>query len=235
MISLMGQGLQYGTADISVVIPTLNESLHLPALLNKLASAPNLIAAIIVSDGGSTDATVTIAADAGATLVQGAAGRGGQLRRGIARASTPWLLLLHADSTLLDDWPAAIRPCLSDPTRAHYGLLRFHSADPRARVIEAGVRLRCAWLCLPYGDQGLLIHRDLLDQVGGVPDLPLMEDVALARLLGRRRLASMKMVVTTDASAYIRDGWFRRAGGNIARVTRFYAGLTTGRTADYRR
>jgi glycosyltransferase involved in cell wall biosynthesis len=228
-----------GTPRLSVVIPTLNEATHLPALLASLTGTPDLLAAIIVSDGGSTDATIPIARAAGAVLVEGAAGRGGQLRRGIAQAPTPWLLLLHADSSLSPDWPATIHPLLTNPMRAHYGTLRFASADPRARILEAGVRLRCAVLRLPYGDQGLLIHRDLLDTIGGMPDPPLMEDVTLARTLirtrGRPCLAPMRLVVTTDASAYVRDGWFRRATRNLARLARHYAAPASVDIPAYRR
>ncbi len=221
---------------LSVVIPTLNEAAHLPALLASLTGAPDLLAAIIVSDGGSADATIPIALAAGAVLVEGAAGRGGQLRRGIAQAPTPWLLVLHADSALPPQWPAAVRPYLINPMRAHYGRLRFASTDPRARILEACVRLRCALFRLPYGDQGLLIHRDLLDAIEGMPDLPLMEDVALARRLGRRRLAPMDLVVTTDASAYCRDGWLRRAARNLWRLARYYANDPAARQAtDYHR
>lgn len=230
------RGDAMGEPRLSVVIPTLNEAAHLPALLASLTRAPDLVAAVIISDGGSADATIPIARAAGALLVEGAAGRGGQFRRGIARAPTPWLFLLHADSSLKPDWPAAIRPQLNNPRRAGYGRLRFASADPRARLLEAGVWLRCALFRLPYGDQGLLIHRDLLDAIGGIPDLPLMEDVALARRLGRERLAPMDLLVTTDASAYCRDGWLRRASRNLLRLARYYAGDPTVRqAADYHR
>ncbi|MGC9271877.1 nitrate/nitrite transporter NrtS [Acidiphilium sp.] len=227
-----------GDERITVVIPTLNEATHLPSLLADLATAPELIAAIVISDGGSSDQTVSIAAAAGAIIGFGDAGRGGQLRRGIAAAPTRWVLLLHADTSLPPGWAATIlqRVTASDRMRAHYGRLRFASADPRARILEAGVRLRCALFRLPYGDQGLLIHRDLLDAIGGIPDLPLMEDVALARLLGRQRLAQMNLIVTTDASAYCRDGWFRRASRNLLRLARYYAGDQTVRqAADYHR
>lgn len=227
-----------GDERITAVIPTLNEAAHLPSLLADLATAPELIAAIVISDGGSADRTVSIAAAAGAIVRVGDAGRGGQLHRGIAAAPTRWVLLLHADTSLPPGWAATIRQRVAAPDRmrAHYGRLRFASADPRARILEAGVRLRCALFRLPYGDQGLLIHRDLLDAIGGMPDLPLMEDVALARRLGRRRLAPMDLVVTTDAGAYDRDGWLRRAARNVWRLARYYAHDSAARqAADYHR
>lgn len=226
------------SAALSVVIPTLNEAAHLPALLRELMAARGLMISVIISDGGSTDDTLILAAKAGARIVAGAAGRGGQLRRGIAAAEAPWIFLLHADSVLPPGWDDTLRHCLNTPgeTRAYYGKLHFASADPRARLLEFGVVLRCALLRLPYGDQGLLIHRDLLAAVGGMPDAPLMEDVILARRLGRKCLAPMNLTIRTDASAYIRDGWFLRAGANLWRLLCFIAGRSAARLAeDYRR
>ncbi len=219
--------------SVSVVIPTLNEANHLPALLCDLRAGGDLVAAVIVADGGSTDATLACAA--GAMVVAGSPGRGGQLRPGAAAASTPWVWLLHADSRLPDGWPAAVRACLEYPERAWYARLRFASADPRARLLEAGVALRCALLRLPYGDQGLLIHRALLDAIGGIPEVPLMEDVVLARRL-RRHLRPMRLAITTDDSAYVRDGWLRRALSNLWRLGRFWGGASaTALAARYKR
>ncbi|MFN3961315.1 MAG: glycosyltransferase, partial [Parvularculaceae bacterium] len=135
---------------------------------------------LIVVDGGSQDATVSIAKAAGATVLACAPGRGGQLAAGAAMATAPWLLFLHAD-TRLD--PAAWRALdshLADPDRVKVAAaFRFRLDDRawQARLLEFGVRLRVAVLALPYGDQGLLIHRDLYGAVGGYGALPLMEDV----------------------------------------------------------
>ncbi|WP_284259050.1 glycosyltransferase [Acidocella aquatica] len=226
------------SAALSVVIPTLNEAAHLPALLRELMAARGLMISVIISDGGSTDDTLVLAAKVGARIVTGASGRGGQLRRGIAAAEAPWILLLHADSSLLPGWDATLCQRLSTQheTCAYYGKLRFESEDPRARLLEFGVALRCALFRLPYGDQGLLIHSDLLAAVGGMPDAPLMEDVILASRLGRKYLAPMNLTVRTDASAYIRDGWLLRAGKNLWRLLCFIAGRSAARLAeDYRR
>jgi glycosyltransferase involved in cell wall biosynthesis len=225
-------------ARLIVIIPTLNEAAHLPALLASLTGVTG-VTAIIISDGGSTDATRQIAQTAGTHLIDGPPGRGGQFQRAIAYAQTinpeSWLWLLHADSTLPPNWPDALRAAFAQPDRAHYGRLRFASADPRARLLEAGVRLRCALFALPYGDQSLLIHASLLTAIGGMPALPLMEDVALARRLGRRRLAPLDLRITTDPSAYQRDGWFRRAAQNLTRLLCFLRTAHPPRANDYRR
>ncbi len=211
---------------LTVIIPTLREAAHLPEILSRLAGAGELIEAVIVSDGGSTDDTAKIARAAGARVIIGPPGRGGQLGRGIAAASSSWLLFLHADTLLGGNWEEALRSALVSARTncAYYGRLRFASADPRARLLEAGVALRCAMFRLPYGDQGLLIHRDLLHAIGGMPEAPLMEDVILARRLGRQRLAPMNLTIVTDATSYARDGWFRRAATNLWRLARFLAG-----------
>jgi len=81
---------------------------------------------------------------------------------------------------------------------------------------------------MPYGDQGLLISRALLDEVGGVPDLPLMEDVALARLL-RGRLRALPVAAVTSAARYERDGWVRRPLRNIFCLALYFMGVSPAR------
>jgi len=80
-------------------------------------------------------------------------------------------------------------------------------------------------LGLPYGDQGLLIHRDLLRSVGGVRALPLMEDVDLVRRLGRRRLAAVDVAAVTSAAKWVRDGWYRRSARNLVCLGLYYLGV----------
>lgn len=224
--------------NVTVIIPTLDEKTNLRRLLACLAAARPLVRNIIVSDGGSVDGTQTIAREAGTVLIEGTAGRGLQLRRGVAAANSGWLWLLHADTVLVAGWDEALLAVLADadPARAYYGRLRFASADFRARLLERAIGLRCRLFGLPYGDQSLLIHSALLEAVGSVPDLPLMEDVALARRLGHGRLALMDLNIETDASAYRRDGWLRRPVQNLWRLLRFLAGSNaTKLAAGYRR
>ncbi len=78
---------------------------------------------------------------------------------------------------------------------------------------------------MPYGDQGLLIHRDLLRMVGGIRPLPLMEDVDLVRRLGRRRLVGLDFAAVTSAAKWQRQGWYRRSARNLACLTLYFAGV----------
>jgi hypothetical protein len=78
---------------------------------------------------------------------------------------------------------------------------------------------------LPYGDQGLLIHRDLLASVGGMRALPLMEDVDLVRRLGRKRLIALPADAVTSAVRWERQGYLRRSARNLGCLSLWFAGV----------
>ena len=208
---------------VSAVICALNASRPLPRALAALADG---VAEVIVVDGGSSDDTQAVAAAHGARVLAAPRGRGVQLRTGVAAAAGPWLLLLHADTVLGGDWPRAVAAHVAGPADvAGYFRFALDADGPRARRLERMVAWRCRRLRLPYGDQGLLIHRDLLEQVGGVPALPLMEDVALVRRIGARRLRALDADAVTSAARWEREGWRRRSARNLLCLTAYLLGV----------
>jgi len=206
---------------IAVIIPTLNAAATLPATLESLKPGQNLIAEIIIADAGSTDGTQALAPG---NVVTGPPSRGGQIAAGIAASSAKTLLILHADSRLPANWPAIVQPALQDSANAYYFRLRFASDRKAARILERIAAWRCEVLKLPYGDQALLISRKLLDAAGGYPDLPLMEDVALARRL-KPFLRPLPGHILTSAHKYERDGWLRRPCRNAFCLALYVAGM----------
>lgn len=223
-------------APISIVIPTLNAEDALPACLAALGEglAAGLIRELVVSDGGSTDATLRIAEAAGAVVVKGPASRGGQLRRAIEVAQGDWLLVLHADTVLVDGWTDAVLPHLGQ-RGAWYFRLRFDADGIAARVVAGWANLRSRVFGLPYGDQGILVDRLTYVEAGGFPDIPLMEDVALARAL-RGHLHPLHAYAVTSAAKYQRQGWLRRGARNLWTLARYFAGVSPERLAQgYRR
>jgi rSAM/selenodomain-associated transferase 2 len=223
-------------APISVIIPTLNAGQHLPDCLRALMEGveAGLIREVIISDGGSSDATGAIAQAWGAEVLHGAPSRGGQLARGCAAARGEWLLVLHADTVLAPGWEPAVTAHLSRPGTAGWGRLSFDQTGFAAGFVAGWANLRSR-LGLPYGDQGLLISRQLYGQAGGYPDQTLMEDVSLARAL-KGRLTGLDIVAVTSAEKYRRQGWLRRGARNLLTLMRFFAGQDVERLARaYRR
>ena len=214
-------------APLSLIIPTLNAARSLPDCLQALMPGLELglIREVIVSDGGSDDATPRIAGDTGATLVTGPSGRGAQLAAGAKAARGEWLLFLHADTYLSPDWAErAAHHMDTRPGKAAAFTLKYRSDDRAARWLEARANRRARWLGLPYGDQGLLVSRKLYDEIGGYAVVPLMEDVMIVRALGKARLSFLSAEARTSAEKYERDGWRKRAWGNAALLTRFLLG-----------
>ncbi|MFY0595676.1 MAG: TIGR04283 family arsenosugar biosynthesis glycosyltransferase [Cognatishimia sp.] len=223
-------------APVSVVIPTLNAEGDLPdtllALMEGLASG--VIREVIISDGGSSDATQRICEDAGAVWVHGAPSRGGQLKRGAEAAQGEWLLFLHADTILSDGWTKAVESHL-ETGQAGYGLLRFSDGGLAGRIVAGWANLRSRVFGLPYGDQSLLLPRALYLQVGGFQDIPLMEDVAMAHAL-KGRMQPLAYVAATSAVRYQKQGWLRRGRKNLWLIMRYFAGASPETLAkEYRR
>ncbi len=207
---------------VTAVIPTLNAASVLPAALAALGGQVR----VVVADGGSTDGTPEVARAAGAAVIAAPRGRGVQVAAGVAAARSPWLLLLHADTRLAPGWAAvAAAHMRAAPGRAGYFRFALDSADPRARRLERAVAWRCRVLALPYGDQGLLIAREVLAAAGGVRPLPLMEDVDLVRRLGGGRLAALPTDAVTSAARWERDGWRRRTARNLMCLALWHAGV----------
>jgi rSAM/selenodomain-associated transferase 2 len=214
------------TAPFSIIIPSLNAAGELPATLNALLPGleRGMIAEVIISDGGSTDRTLELADEAGAEVVTGAPGRGGQLRRGAVVAKADWLLVLHADTHLPPNWPGALGTHIAGSTDAAVFRLSFRDADCRGRFTAWFANQRTRLFDLPYGDQGLLISRTLYDQIEGYPDQPLMEDVEIAKAL-KGRIILLDEAVTTSPDRYQRDGWMKRGIANLWTLLRYRMGV----------
>jgi rSAM/selenodomain-associated transferase 2 len=214
--------------SLSVVIPTLNAADSLPATLTAVLRARRrLDLDLVVSDGGSGDASVALAAAAGARVVVGQAGRGGQLRRGAEVAVGEWLLFLHADTVPAQGWAEAVAAFSAHaPDSAAYGDFCLDADGAGARYLKTIVGWRCRLLSLPYGDQGLLVPRSLYEQIGGYRDMPLMEDVDLVRRIGRRRLQRLGVEMVTSARRYRRDGYLRRSLRNFGCLSLYFLGVS---------
>jgi rSAM/selenodomain-associated transferase 2 len=224
--------------EIAVVIPTLDEEAHVAAAVaSAVGEAAGGAVDVVVADGGSRDATVARARDAGARIVASAPGRARQLNAGLEEAVGDAVVFLHADSRLPEGWRRAVTLALAEPAVAGGAFrLRFEGDGLPLRFLEWGVRLRLRFGGLPYGDQALFARRSLLDALGGVPEAPIMEDLDLAREIRRHgRLVILPLAVRTSARRYrgrvlrhMLRNWLALAGWRLgldrARLAAWYAG-----------
>ena len=211
---------------LSVVIPTLNAEQVLPSTLESLMEGvfAGVIGDLVIVDGGSNDATINIAKEVGATLLEAKPSRGGQIFAGVSNCKCDWVLILHSDTRLSQGW-AEMVSAAQDPERAYYFQLQFDAVGFAAWWVAKWANLRSKIFALPYGDQGILIHKNLLASVGDYPTTPLMEDMILARKLGRC-LTALPITITTRAEKYIAQGWLRRGFRNLVLQFQFLMGTT---------
>lgn len=210
---------------LAVIIPTLNAQNCLPSLLPELADVR-----LIISDGGSTDDTLKLAISSGAQIARGEAGRGGQMARGADLAGAgdgvTSYLFLHADCTLLPGWKQAAEQALQTPDTAWYFRYQPDGKGLSVNCLRFLVWLRgWAW-CLPYGDQGLLISREMYEALGGYDrDKTLFEDVDIVdrikQKFGRKALKKLPISLRTDISDHQRQGVWSRGLRNF-RLLRAY-------------
>lgn len=215
-------------APLSIIVPTLNAERTLGVTLDSLASGTQLICEVVVVDGGSSDATGDLARASGARVLTAARGRGSQLAAGAAATTGAWLMFLHADTVLDPAWPARVAAFINEPvSRERAAVFRFaiDDAAAAARRLERFVAWRGAALGLPYGDQGLLISRQLYDRVGGFAAIPIMEDVELIRRIGRTRLVTLDCPAITSAARYRRTGYVARSARNLICLGLYFGGV----------
>lgn len=97
---------------LSVIIPALNEEQTIGSVVNFCFQEP-LVSEVIVIDDNSEDNTVTIAREAGATVIISAArGKGISMKEGIQAAKNEVILFLDAD---IDPYPADCIRKLAQP------------------------------------------------------------------------------------------------------------------------
>lgn len=194
---------------ISIIIPTLNEEANLPVTLRQLALRPDV--ELIVVDGGSTDRTTEIALSFTPYVFVSEPHRARQMNTGARHATGDILLFLHADAFLL---PGALdelqRRIIGDAAVGGAFDLNIDSPLNICRWVARGVSRRARFLRLPSGDQGIFVWRQVFEILGGFPELPILEDIALTRQLRRiGRLTFLRTGLVTSGRGWLANGIVR--------------------------
>lgn len=169
---------------ISVIIPTLNEEQHIAQTLQSLQGLRQQGHEVIVVDASSEDQTLARIDGLYDCLIPGQRGRARQMDEGVRQASGSILWFLHADTQV----PVAaidLMTQIAATSEIVWGRfdVRLSGTHPLLRIVEALINLRSRLSGIATGDQGIFVSRVLYDQIGGYPQIPLMEDIALSKRL----------------------------------------------------
>ncbi|MEN8206286.1 MAG: TIGR04283 family arsenosugar biosynthesis glycosyltransferase [Pseudomonadota bacterium] len=172
--------------QISVIIPTLNEADCIQSTLKQLQPLRTRGHEIILVDGGSSDATCVLSQPLVDRVLRSPPGRAEQMRAGATVASGQILWFLHADSHIPPHTDSLIMAAL-DRTHADWGRFDVSLTDthPLLKCVAWSMNLRSRLTGIATGDQGIFVRRALHDRVGGLPAIPLMEDISFSRSLKR--------------------------------------------------
>jgi len=167
---------------ISVLVPIYNEK---EVLSERSAMFQNIakVAELLFVDGGSTDKSEDIAARYG-RIITSEKGRARQMNAGAREASGDILSFLHADNIVSPETINSIEKAVRE-NEVIGGCLtqRIESERPVFRFIEWQGNNRARRTKIFYGDQGIFVRKDVFDQLGGFPDVPIFEDVLFSQKL----------------------------------------------------
>ncbi len=211
-------------AELSIVLPILNESAQLSDLLTDLQRQRQVDFKVLFVDGGSADGSPEwLLNNLEKTGLQAAVmtaprGRGRQMNLGAQQADTDWILFLHADSRFED--PLSLRKGLdtlqqtgSQKLAGHYAL-KFRRAEqsPSVGYYYYEWKARLGRPETIHGDQGFLLRCDFFQQLGGFrEDLMVMEDTDFAERL--RNAGQWKLLpaeISTSARRFETEGLWQR-------------------------
>ena len=195
---------------LCIVVPVLDEAPTLAPRLQALQTYRQRGARVVVVDGGSQDDTLEIARQHADLALLAPRGRAAQMNAGAAACPADVLLFLHADTVLPEHADVLVRRATLGPFFWGRFDVRIDSPRPLLRVVSTMMNLRSRWTGIATGDQALFVRHDLFRQVGGFPELPLMEDIAISRALKRHGPpACLRERVTTSARRWERHGVWR--------------------------
>jgi rSAM/selenodomain-associated transferase 2 len=169
---------------LTIVLPVLDEAAIIVPALAALAPLRARGAEIIVVDGGSRDGTPHLAEPLADRVVAAPRGRGVTMNAGAAIGRGETLLFLHADTALPQDADRLIDAALSRRAWGRFDV-RIAGRHPLLGVVARMINWRSRATGIATGDQAIFVTREAFLSVGGFPDLPLMEDIAISRRLKR--------------------------------------------------
>ncbi|MBW4689664.1 MAG: TIGR04283 family arsenosugar biosynthesis glycosyltransferase [Komarekiella atlantica HA4396-MV6] len=224
-----------GAAKICIIIPVLNEARNINEAITTIQPSTNI--EVIVVDGGSQDNTLEIAQSLGVKIISSSPGRAAQMNAGAMATSGEILLFLHADTRLPAEFDAMIRTALQRPqTVAGAFNLRIDASLLSLRWVEWGVNWRSRFCQMPYGDQAIFLTKEVFQQIGRFPELPIMEDFELMRRLKCiGKIVIIPVPVVTSARRWLQKGVFKTMLLNQIIIIAYLLGVSPKRLHSWYR
>ena len=204
----------------------MNEAGHIAETITSISHGNNT--QIIVSDGGSLDDTVSIARSLGATVIESSPPRSRQMNQGAGAAVKETLLFLHADTRLPENFDQAVFRALEQPGVAAGAFeLRIDAPGAALRFIEYVANQRSRYLKMPYGDQAIFMLSEVFHQMGGFPDMPIMEDFELIRRLQKKGdVVTVSEPIVTSGRRWLNHGILKTTLINQLIVLSYFMGIS---------
>jgi rSAM/selenodomain-associated transferase 2 len=130
------------------------------------------------------------------------------MNHGAQMAQGDVLLFLHADTQLPPFALTDIRSALEDPecVGGHFDV-RLDKAEWLYRMIGTLISFRSRLTEVATGEQAIFVRRRIFEELGGFPDIPLMEDIAFSRMLKKKgRVSCLRSQVVTSARRWEKEG-----------------------------
>jgi rSAM/selenodomain-associated transferase 2 len=194
---------------LTIVVPVLDEAPIIAGALRALGSLRQRGADVIVVDGGSSDGTCRLAEPFADRVITAPRGRAAPLNAGAALGAGDTLLFLHADTALPENADRLIETALARRVWGRFDL-RIAGRHRFLAVVARLINWRSRLTGIATGDQAIFVTREAFLAVGGFPDLPLMEDIAISHRL--KRLcppACIATPVTTSGRRWDENGLIR--------------------------
>jgi rSAM/selenodomain-associated transferase 2 len=220
---------------ISIIIPTLNEAESIATTMKSAQAATGI--EIIVADGKSSDGTGEMAKELGARVLTITGGRARQVNASAMAASSDVLLFLHGDTRLPDGYDQHVLNLLTMPgTAAGAFALGIDGTEIGLRIIEKLANFRSRFFQMPYGDQAIFLKASLFRSIGGLPDIPIMEDfVFMRRVKKEGRVVIAPVAVTTSSRRWKELGILKTTLINQVVLLAYFLGSDHKRLARWYR
>lgn len=200
---------------ISVIVPVRNED---PDTLSKLTGLVNLegIAEVVVVNCSDQHSTTVKLKELQSkfnsikVINSAIAGRAHQMNQGGAIASGSILWFIHADTSVPESSTESILESISTDKPWGRFDIRFDNSSARMKLVALAINLRSGLTGVCSGDQAIFLLQSQFHKMGGFPNIPLLEDIALTKKLRREAQAiRIRTPVTTSARRWETHGYLR--------------------------